>query len=184
MAQLYQMGTQRIEVIVRKEGGDGEQGAKEKDADEATEEQEQSESGGGKSAKSRVQSRMIRTNVTHGLAVAKQGLDTLINYKIQGVGMKYGDQSLQELVAREWEVVKDTTNLASSVSMGMLYGASGGIPGMLLGGLFGGLSSGFSLKAKYAGREREFDYKQFKENTAIEYNRARASINMTTGRLR
>lgn len=181
---LYQMGTQRIEVIVRKEGGGGEQGTKEKNADEATEEQEQSESGKGMSAKSREKSRMIRTNVTHGLAVAKQGIDTLINYKIQGIGMKYGDQSLQELVAREWEIIKDGTNFASSVSMGMLYGASGGPWGIFFGGLFGGLSSGFSLASKYAGREREFDYKQFKENTAIEYNRARASINLTTGRLR
>lgn len=181
---LYQMGTQRIEVIVRKEGGGGEQGAKEKDADKANEEQEQSESGNGKSAKSREKARMIRTNVTHGLAVAKQVLDTLINYKIQGVGMKYGDQALQESIAREWEIIKDGTNVASSVAMGALYGASGGPIGAILGMTFGAVSSGISIAFKYAGRERELDYKQFKENNAIEYNRARASINMTTGRLR
>ena len=46
------------------------------------------------------------------------------------------------------------------------------------------VTSGVSLAVKYAGREREFNYKVFKENNAIEYQRARASINMTTGRLR
>ena len=68
--------------------------------------------------------------------------------------------------------------------MGAVYGAWGGPIGAVLGATFGAISSATSIGVKYAGREREFNYKVFKENNAIEYQRARASINMTTGRLR
>ena len=80
--------------------------------------------------------------------------------------------------------MKDVTNIASSVGMGALYGSWGGPIGAVLGAAFGAVSSGVSTAVKYAGREREFNYKQFKENNAIEYQRARASISLTTGRLR
>ena len=56
--------------------------------------------------------------------------------------------------------------------------------GMIIGGSLGAISSGASIGAKYASRRRDFSYKIFKENNAIEYQRARASINYTTGRLR
>ena len=42
-----------------------------------------------------------------------------------------------------------------------------------------------ALKAiDVANIKRDFNYKVFKENNAIEYQRARASISLTTGRLR
>ena len=68
--------------------------------------------------------------------------------------------------------------------MGGVYGAWGGPIGSAIGAGLGAIQSGLSLAVKYAGREREFSYKVFKENNAIEYRRARASINLTTGRLR
>ena len=68
--------------------------------------------------------------------------------------------------------------------MGAVYGAWGGPIGAILGATFGAISSGASTAVKYLGREREFNYKVFKENNSIEYQRARASINLTTGRLR
>ena len=182
---LYQQGTQRIEIIVRKDAGASSKGANTKDADQVGEEQTSSTSSAKGSSSTYAQSKQfLRVNVTHGVAVAKQLINTSVNYAIQGIGNKYGDQALQENVGRQFEIVQDVTNTASSVAMGITFGAAGGPIGMLLGGLFAGASSGISLASKYLGREREFDYKQFKENNAIQYQRARASISLTTGRLR
>jgi hypothetical protein len=183
---LYQQGTQRIEIIVRKEGGGTtETAARETPTDEI---------GGGRATTWRTSvfgsenpnriKRVIKTNTTHSLAVSKQVIDLGIEYWVAGLGNKNGDQAMQEQVQRQVEVVKDVTNIASSIGMGALYGAWGGPIGAVLGALFGAVSSGVSTAVKYAGREREFNYKMFKENNAIEYQRARASINLTTGRLR
>ena len=183
---LYQQGTQRIEVIVRKEGGGTtETAAKETPTDEI---------GGGRETTWRTSvfgsenpnriKRVIKTNTTHALAVSKQVVDLGIEYWVGGLGNKNGDQAMQEQVQRQVEIVKDVTNIASSIGMGALYGAWGGPIGAVLGAVFGAISSGVSTAVKYAGREREFNYKMFKENNAIEYQRARASINLTTGRLR
>lgn len=183
---LYQQGTQRIEVIVRKESsGASEQGAREISTDTV--------SGGGETTwrtsvfgsenPARIK-RVIKTNATHALAITKQVVDLGIEYYVSGLGQKYGDQALQENVARQVEIVKDVSGFASSVGMGVLYGSWGGPLGAVLGGLFGAISNATSTGVKYASREREFNYKIFKENNAIEYQRARASINLTTGRLR
>lgn len=183
---FYQQGTQRIEVIVRKEGGVAtETAAKETPTDEI---------GGDKETTWRTKlygtnnpsrrARILKTNATHSLAVLKQGLDLTLEYWVGGLGNKYGDQAYQENVQRRVEIVKDATNVASSVAMGALYGAWGGPIGAGLGFLFGALSTGVSTAVKYGNREREFNYKVFKEENAIEYQRARASISKTTGRLR
>lgn len=182
---LYQQGTQRIEIIVRKDAGASSKGANEKDADQVAENQTSSTSSARQSSSSYAQSKQfLRVNITHGVAVAKQLINTSVNYAIQGIGNKYGDQALQENVARQFEVVEDVTNFASSVAMGVTYGSAGGPVGMALGAVFGLASATISTVFKYEGRQREFNYKVFKENNAIEYQRARASISLTTGRLR
>lgn len=182
---LYQQGTQRIEVIVRKEGGgSADVGAKETDGEDV----------GGKETTWRTSvfgsedpkriKRVIKTNTTHALAVSKQVIDLGIEYWVGGLGMKYGDQAYQENVQRQFEIVKDVGGVASSTAMGAVYGAWGGPIGAILGAVFGLVSSSVSTAVKYSAREREFNFKTFKENTSIEYQRARASINLTTGRLR
>lgn len=181
---LYQKGTQRIEVIVRKEGGGSVAGANETDTDDV---------GGkkttwrtslfGTESKKRIK-RIVKTNTTHSLAVTKQVLDLGIEYTVGGIGYKSGDQALQDSVSRQVEIFKDTTNIASSVAMGALYGAWGGPIGSILGASFAAISTGMSTALKYKSRERDYDYKIFKEQNAIEYNRARAGINLTNGRLR
>lgn len=182
---LYQQGTQRIEVIVRKEGGGSASvGAKEIDSEDVGgKETTWRTSVFGSENPSRIK-RVIKTNTTHAVAVSKQVIDLGLEYWISGLGNKYGDQAYQEQVSRQFEVVKDVTGFASSVAMGAVYGSWGGPIGAVLGAVFGAVSSGVSTAVKYAGREREFNYKVFKENNAIEYQRARASINLTTGRLR
>lgn len=181
---LYQQGTQRIEIIVRKEGGSAQSNAEETQAEDVGgRETTWRTSVFGSEDPKRIK-RVIKTNTTHALAITKQVLDLGIEYWVSGLGNKYGDQALQENVQRQVEIVKDVTNVASSIAMGAVYGAWGGPIGAVLGAVFGAVSSGVSTAVKYAGREREFNYKMFKENNSIEYQRARASINLTTGRLR
>lgn len=183
---LTEKGTQRIEIIVRKSVDGGQQGAKEIDSDqdvnnENQDQQDQEQGGGTKSKKSKA---WWRTQVTHGLAVAKQGLTQWYRYELAGIGYKQGDASLQAQINRTVEQIEDVTNVATSVAMGATYGASGGPLGMALGAAMMGVQTGLSIHYKYATRERDYQMKVFKENSAIEYKRARAQINLTTGRLR
>lgn len=184
---LYQQGTQRIEIIVRKDST-GDSGAKEIKADEIGGGSEKNSGGWAEiltgSSSKRRQYRVFKTNTTHAIAVTKQITDLSIQHVIGGIGLRHGDQSLQDHIQRTMEKAKDTTSLASSVAMGAVYGSWGGPIGTVLGATFGLATTAASLGAKYAGRQREFNFKVFKENNSIEYRRARASINLTTGRLR
>ncbi|MBQ2636359.1 MAG: hypothetical protein IJG09_06645 [Methanobrevibacter sp.] len=179
---LYQQGTQRIEIIVRKEST-GQDGAKENDTENVSSNDTQNETqkSGGLTAR---QKRMIKTNTTHFLAVAKQVADLNIEYVVSGIGQRNGDQALQEQVSRKVEIVRDVTGISSSIAMGALHGSWGGPVGAVLGATLGAVSTGASIFAKYKGRERDYNYKVFKENNAIEYQRSRAGINLTNGRLR
>lgn len=183
---LTKLGTQRIEIVVRKDGGGYSQtNAKEKPTDEI---------GGGKETTWRTSvfgsedpkriKRVIKTNATHALAVSKQIIDLGFEHWVSGLGYKNGDQAYQDNVSRRVEIVKDVSNVASSVGMGVVYGSWGGPIGAVLGATFAAVSTGVSLATKYKGRERDYDYKIFKEQNAIQYNRARAGINITNGRLR
>jgi hypothetical protein len=184
MPNLTQQGNQRIEIIVKKDGGSFSQtNAKEKETDNIGGENEEYSFWLGTANRNR-KKRVIKTNATHALAIAKQVTDLGLEYWVAGLGNKYGDQSYQENVQRRFEIVKDVGGFASSVSMGALYGSWGGPIGAVLGATFGAISSATSIGLKFTGRERDFNYKVFKENNSIEYQRARASINMTTGRLR
>lgn len=182
---LYQQGNNRIEVVVRKEGSDGfatNAGEKETE-DVGGKEITWRTSVFGSESRQRIK-RVIKTNTTHFLAVAKQAVDLGLEYWISGLGYANGDRAYQEKASRQMEIVKDVTGFASSVGMGALYGSWGGPIGSALGALFGAASSAVSIGLKYKGREREYDYKVFKENNAIEYQRSRANINITNGRLR
>lgn len=179
---LYQQGTQRIEVIVRKEDNSL-AGANENETENISASGTQNETGKGGGLNAR-QKRIIKTNITHAIAVAKQITDLSIEYYISGIGQRTGDQALQDQASRRVEIVKDVTNIASSISMGALYGSWGGPVGAVLGATFGAASSIASTAVKYGQRERELTTKQFKEINSIQYQRARANINLTTGRLR
>lgn len=184
MPNLTQLGNQRIEIIVKKDGGSFSQtNAKEKEADNIGGENEEYSFWLGTANRDR-KKRVIKTNTTHGLAVLKQVIDLGLEYYVAGLGYKTGDQTYQEQISRQVEIMKDVTGFASSVGMGALYGSWGGPIGTVLGATFGAIQTAVSTGVKYMGRKRDFSYKEFKENNTIEYQRARASINMTTGRLR
>lgn len=187
---IYQQGTQRIEVIVRKEGSS---------ASEVGSKVVSSESVGGTGGEGKKngiwakltgstnparQHRVIKTNATHFLAMLRQISFQGITFSLTGVGRKNGDQALQETYMREMEIAQDVTGFASSVAMGALYGSWGGPIGTVLGMSFAAVTTGASLGVKYSERRREYNFKRLKLDNAIEYQRARASINLTTGRLR
>lgn len=182
---MFYQGTGKIEIIVRKEGGTGDVGNKEQSADDVADNKKTTwrTSVFGSENPNRIK-RVLKTNATHFLAVSKQVTDLALEFVVGGIGYTNGDQALQEQVERKIEIIKDTTNFASSVAMGAVYGAWGGPIGSVLGATMGAVSSAASLMSKYANRQRDFNYKVFKENNSIEYQRARASINLTTGRLR
>lgn len=175
----------RIEVIVRKEGSVSSAGANETDAEEVGAGLIDGEDPRGSVARANARrKRIIKTNATHAFAVTKQIGGLIAEYNISGLGAINGDQAYQQQVSRSFEKLEDATNITTSVMQGVTYGSWGGPKGAALGALFGLLSTGASTMVKYAKREREFNYKRFKENNAIEYQRARANINLTTGRLR
>ena len=182
---LYQQGTQRIEIIVRKEGGGtDETAAKETSTDEMGDRESTWRTSVFGTENSKRIKRIIKTNTTHALAVTKQIVDLGVEFWISGLGQMNGDQALQDSISRKYEILKDTTNFASSVAMGALYGSWGGPIGAITGAALGAVSTGISTAVKYANRERDFNYKIFKEENGVEYLRARANINLTNGRLR
>lgn len=178
---LTQSGTQRIEVIIRKDAS-GIQGANTKNADQATTEVQQGD-GTSRYSQNR-RERIIKTNATHILAAGRQIGMLAWQYTVSGKGIQTGDEALQQHYQRSWEVIQDTTGFAANIARGMVFGAWGGPMGVAVGGLIAATTSAASLGVKYSSRRREFNYKVFKENNAIEYRRARANINMTNGRLR
>lgn len=183
MSMLYQQGS-KIEVIVRKDGG-GIPGLKEIDSDNISSTGTSSNGSSGTNKMSDIRRRrLIKTNLTHGFAAIHQMSDLAVNYRIGGIGYRNGDQAHQDNVKRTVEKIQDATNIASSVAMGVAYGSWGGPVGAFFGGLFGAVTSVSSYVSKIKNRERDYDYKVFKENNAIEYNRTRAGINLTSGRLR
>ena len=131
-----------------------------------------------------VSARFIRINTQHGLRVLRQFGTAGMSFYVGGLGNKYGDQAYQEQVERQMEIFNDVSGFLGSTAMGALSGVQGGPWGIAIGALAGAASSAISIGEKYATRERDFNYKIFKENNAIEYQRARASISLTTGRLR
>lgn len=182
---MFYQGTGKIEIIVRKESGAGDVGNKEQSADDVADNKKNNWNTNifGSNDPNRIK-RVVKTNATHFLAVTKQVAGLAFEFVIGGIGYTNGDQSLQERVSRQMEVIQDATGFASSVAMGAIYGAWGGPIGSVLGATMGAVSSAASLTSKYANRQRDYDYKIFKENNAIEYQRSRANINLTTGRLR
>lgn len=175
-------GSQKIEVVVRKEGGAGQKNNREVDSDQV----------GGKGQTDKKRSgffgpsarRTLKVNATHLVAITKQLANSQINYLIHKVGYTHGDEAYQDMVGRQVEIVQDGLSLASSVAMGAVYGSAGGPFGTLAGMALGAASNRISWAYKYKGRQLDYDFKMFKQNNAIEYKRARAQINLTNGRLR
>lgn len=187
---MLTQATQKIDVFVHKTGGGGFSEGAGTGAKEHTASTQSTTSGSslrktllGSDSPAR-QRRVIITNATHAFAVTKQTIWASLNYKAGGIAYETGDEAQQDMAQRTIEVVQDVGGFASSVGMGAVYGAWGGPLGSLLGATMAGTQKVVSTGLKYKGRARDYDIKMFKENNSIAYSRARANINLTTGRLR
>lgn len=180
----YQQGSQRIEVIVRKGSavGIGDKGKLDVENISSTQNGE-GESGGTRYGNVSSK-RFWQIQGTHTLAVGKQITQQSINFYVNNLGLRTGDSNLQDLVSRQIEQVKDPVNILSSAAIGATYGASAGPIGMVFGAILNSLSTATGITFKYLQRGTEYQYEVFKQNNNIEYNRARAGINLTNGRLR
>lgn len=177
----------KVTVIVRGEGVSGEEakepkGAKTADTDEETPKGFWAKATG--TTNKMKQRRIVVTNTTHLLATTRQIWLLGVNYDLTGIGYRSGDQAYQEQTQRDFEILNEIGSIASSTAMGLVYGSRGGPLGAVVGTVTGLASGVFSTWAKYATKKREYTYQVFKQNTAIEYQRARANLNLSTGRLR
>lgn len=178
---LYKQGTQRIEIYVRKDISGEIQGNQTKDIEDSGAESGRDNRATISDARKK---RIIVTNATHAFSTFKQVAGLALEFYVSGLGARNGDQAMQDQVNRDVERFEDTANFASNVARGAVFGKWGGAVGIAVGMATAAAASGASLLSKYGTREREYNYKVFKENNAIEYNRARAGINLTNGRLR
>lgn len=184
---LYKQNMQKFEIIVRKDGGSfaasGTKGLKTNQASNSqidkTELRSNIDSDAG--VKAKTLGKFIGAGL---IQLTKQAIFSGFDYYVSGIGMNSGDQSLQAQINRKIEIVQDVVNVGSSIISGALMGSSLGPVGTIVGGLVGAAGSAVSIGMRQQSREREYSYQVFKENSSIQYQRARAGLNLTTGRLR
>jgi hypothetical protein len=174
----------KIEVIIRKQEDAG-QTLPEQEGNGETPPEDGGNSGSywGGLSKSRKQ-RILKTNATQIIATAKQVGLQMLHYSVGLLSSQHGDSHYQDSVQRSWEIADDAFSIVSSVAMGATYGSWGGPIGTIVGIATNTTSTLASIGFKYANREKDLNIQQFKENNGIQYQRARAGINLTTGRLR
>lgn len=122
--------------------------------------------------------------VQQGVSLAVQTGREAINYFVSDIGRANGDSNYQAIVNRKIEKVTDALSVGQGALSGAAAGAMAGPVGAAVGAVIGAVSSGISLGFKYAEREREYQYKMFKENTSQAYQLARANYSAYTGRVR
>lgn len=137
--------------------------------------------------KAKLAARQNRLLMRHAIGGSIQIIEQATNYAFSGIGLASGDSAYQDYMQRQNEKVMDGISIGSS--MAMSFGAGMAISGGNVAVAFANmtitsLSTLTSKYFKYAAKYREYNYKTFKENNSIEYNRSRANINLTTGRLR
>ena len=176
-----QKGTQRIEVIVKGEGvfGDGEMSSS-----DARGRNNGSGERGKQQWAERRHDRILRQNAIHAVTTAIQIAKRGIHYTINGLSIQHGDKAMQEQVDRKMEIIEDAVSGIGGIVAGAMMGSFGGPIGVAVGIGIGLANAIANITFKYAEREREYNFKVFKQENAIEYKRARAGTNLTFGRLR
>ena len=187
MAALFTQGSQKIEVIVRKEDASAATaGANEENPENAGQAGENGAEAGGKASpesasRSKVNMRITATKALSAfIAIGRLAL----NYYASGTAYRNGDTAMQEASQRRLEMIEEGAGVLLSIGIGATYGVRGGPAGVIIGAGLAAATTVSSLYFKYANKEREYNLRVFKEENAIEYRRARANLSLTTGRLR
>ena len=107
------------------------------------------------------------------------------NMRINQIANMSGDNNYQETVSRQFEVVEDASRFAINVATSTINGAMRyGIPGAIIYFAVSALSQSLSYSQKYEGRNINNAITQWKETQNINYNKARAGVDLTDGRSR
>ena len=110
---------------------------------------------------------------------------TFTNTRINQIANMTGDSNYQYHVSRQFEVVEDTSRFATNVLSSTVSGASiGGPTGAVIAFATAVLTQSVSYAQKYEGRNINNAITQWKENQSINYNKARAGVDLTDGRSR
>ena len=107
------------------------------------------------------------------------------NMRINQIANMTGDSNYQDYARRQFEVVEDTSRFATNILTSTASGAMiGGPIGAGLALATSALTQSFSYAQKYEGRNINNAITQWKENQSINYNKARAGVDLTDGRSR
>jgi len=179
---LYQQGVQKLEIIVRRDisVASGTKGLATGKAS-ATQAEDLGENIDDDSTKKKTLKQFAMVGA---ISVAKQIVFTGFDYYVGGIGMKNGDQALQDQVNAKISMVKDVINVGTSIAGGAIAGSAFGPVGTVVGAIVGVVSSGISIASRELEAKRQYDFAMFKENNAIEYNKARAGLFGSDGRVR
>jgi hypothetical protein len=182
---LYQQGSGKITVIVRKVS-DGGGGSRDEKNTESPDEKNAEKTGGddGGSAALRRKKSFARATAMSGVQLVKHFAQVTMNMRVADIGRTTGDKALQDKIARDYEIMYDGVNGASTIAMSAIGGAWFGPVGIAVGAIAGAANVAMNLHQKYENRQRDYNLEIFKENAQIERMRSRSMINFAFGRLR
>lgn len=177
MNRGYTQYPENITVIVRKDGGTGTAPTQQQGAKENSPSGKQDEKNNNSFSLLLGKSNEPSATISHVGNFIVSTIKDYVQIENSFISARNGDKALQEQVDRRVEIITERANVMVSTITGFAAGGAVGAALALAG-------SAISLKKKYAGRQRNYDIQIFKENNNIQYMRARAGINLTTGRLR
>lgn len=176
----------RIEIVIRKDDISATTaGANEQETNENSSNKTEAK---GKTKKMLgLNNRQWKLYTAHVLRTAQHLAYSLTSLGVNNLSRINGDQALQQITERRIEQIKDTINPLIATGTGFIGGlvGSGGNPvAAAISASVSLTNSMITIFTKYEERRREYNYKVAKENNAIQYKRARANVNLVTGRLR
>ena len=180
---IYQQGKQTMTIIVRGEGVNITDST-EKRVDESPKEAQEEQQETTTKTKRKMSHRVKMITITHAVATGISLANSATNYYIGDIAGTTGDKNYAELVQRKVEMGKDVLDVAVATTMSAYYGSRGGFWVGVATAAMGFTTAVTSKANKYLNRDREYHIETFKMDNEIEYNRSRANINLTTGRLR
>lgn len=111
--------------------------------------------------------------------------NVLPNATINQISNASCDTNYQAIARRQWELKQDIANPVMSITNATLSGALiMGPVGALTGLLTSSLTSLTSLATKYEGRNVDYAINTWKQQQSVNYNKARAGVDLTDGRSR
>lgn len=116
-----------------------------------------------------------------GLNVTRQ----YINASVGQLGNITGDSNYQASLQRKNDIINDYASSSFNVVSATISGAMiGGVVGGVAALITSGIGTTISLANKYESRNIENVLSAWKENQSVNYNKARAGVDLTDGRTR